>query len=76
VPLLGGPGIEPFVVALYWLRVGVGIIFPLALTLPIWRTARVRSMMSATGLLYVALGLVLAGELIAKVLYFTSGFAV
>jgi hypothetical protein len=76
VPLLGGPGAEPFLAALYWLRVGAGILFPLALMFPIWRTARVRSMMSATGLLYIALGLVLAGEIIARVLHVTTGFVV
>jgi hypothetical protein len=65
--------IAPDVVWLLWLRVGVGILFPLALAFPIWRTARVRSMMSATGLLYVALGTVLSGEIIAKALYFITG---
>jgi hypothetical protein len=53
-----------------WLRLAVGIALPLALALPIWRTARVRSMMSATGLLYIALGLVLSGEIMARVLDF------
>lgn len=58
--------------ALVWLRLGVGVFFPLALSFMIWRTARVRSMMSATGLLYVALGAVLAGEIINKALFFFS----
>ncbi len=58
---------------LFWLRVGVGVLFPLALCFLVWRTARVRSMMSATGLLYIALGTVLAGEIIAKALFFLSG---
>lgn len=61
---------------LLWLRAGVGIAFPLALAWPIWRTAAARSMMSATGLLYVALGLVLSGEIIAKALYFLVGMPV
>ncbi|HEU5316616.1 MAG TPA: hypothetical protein VFX49_10940 [Chloroflexota bacterium] len=55
---------------IYWLRLGAGVALSLALALPIWRTARVRSMMSATGLLYVALGLVLSGEIMARVLDF------
>lgn len=66
-------GLEEGVAWLYWLRVGVGVALPLALSWPIWRTARVRSMMSATGLLYIALGLVLAGEIIARAFYFVSG---
>ena len=65
--------LEPAMRWFFWLRVGAGIAMPLVLTLPVWRTARVRSMMSATGLLYVALGLVLAGEIIAKALFFISG---
>jgi hypothetical protein len=56
-----------------WLRVGVGLLFPLALCFLVWRTARVRSMMSATGLLYIALGTVLAGQIIASALFFLSG---
>ncbi len=61
---------------LFWLRIAVGIVLPLAVALPVWRTARVRSMMSATGLLYVALGFVLAGEIIAKALLFVGGLPV
>jgi hypothetical protein len=56
----------------FWLRVGVGIGFPLLLCVPTWRTARVRSMMSATGLLYIALGAVMAGQIIANVLLFVT----
>jgi hypothetical protein len=68
--------IEPGTDWLYWLRALVGIVLPLALALPVWRTARVRSMMSATGLLYVALGCALAGEIIAKALLFVGGVPV
>jgi hypothetical protein len=57
---------------LFWLRTGVGIALPAVLAVLAWRTARVRSMMSATGLLYVALGAVLAGEIIAKALFFAT----
>jgi hypothetical protein len=63
----------PLGALLFWLRVGVGVLFPLALCYPVWRTARVRSMMSATGLLYIALGTVLAGQIIAGALFFLSG---
>jgi len=73
--LLGG-GVTESVAWLFWLRIGVGIAIPLALALPIWRTARVRSMMSATGLLYVALGMMLSGEIIAKALFFLTGIPV
>lgn len=68
-------GISPDVNWMFALRAGVGIMLPLLLALPIWRTARVRSMMSATGLLYISLGLVLSGEIIAKSLFFLTGTA-
>ena len=69
----GVAGLDALVQSLYWLRVVVGLLGPLALAWPIWRTARVRSMMSATGLLYVSLGLVLAGQIIASAYYFLTG---
>ncbi len=69
--IAGGP-----LAALFWLRVGVGVVFPLGLCYMVWRTARVRSMMSATGLLYIALGTVLTGEIMAKALFFLSGVPV
>ena len=74
-PLAAGAvsGLDGMVQSLYWLRLIVGLLAPLALAWPIWRTARVRSMMSATGLLYVSLGLVLAGQIIACAYYFVGG---
>lgn len=56
----------------FGLRVGIGVVFPLILSWMIWRTARTRSMMAATGLLYIATGAVVSGEIIARVLYFIA----
>jgi len=56
----------------FWLRITVGLIFPLILSVLAWRTARIRGMMSATGLLYLVLGTVLAGEVLARGLLFTT----
>ena len=56
----------------FGLRVGIGVVFPLVLSWMIWRTARTRSMMAATGLLYIATGAVVSGEIIARVLYFIA----
>ncbi len=50
----------------FWLRMGVGLLFPIALALMAWRSSIIRGMMSATGLLYVATGAVLAGEALAR----------
>jgi hypothetical protein len=60
----------------FWLRVGVGLLFPAGMAWLAWRTARIRGMMSATGLLYLALGALLAGEVLARGLLFTTGQAV
>ncbi|MFN8638796.1 MAG: hypothetical protein U0360_04905 [Dehalococcoidia bacterium] len=60
----------------FWLRVLVGLLFPILLATLAWRAASVRGMMSATGLLYLALGAVLAGELMARGLLFATGMLV
>ncbi|MSP22257.1 MAG: hypothetical protein EXR66_04475 [Dehalococcoidia bacterium] len=60
----------------FWLRIGVGLVFPTLLTTLAWKAAAVRGMMSATGLLYIALGAVLAGELMARGLLFATGLLV
>ena len=60
----------------FWFRVGVGLVFPLVLTWLAWRAATIRGMMSATGLLYIAVGAVLAGEVLARGLLFATGAAV
>lgn len=56
----------------FWLRVGVGLLFPLALAFMAWQSSVVRAMMSATGLLYIAMGAVLAGEVLARALLFST----
>ncbi|GAC1314042.1 MAG: hypothetical protein NVSMB2_02900 [Chloroflexota bacterium] len=63
----------------YAIFVGVRIVFGLLVSLlaaiMAWRTARIRSLDSATGLLYVVAALVLAGEIAARTLYFLTGVA-
>ncbi len=60
----------------FWLRVGVGLVFPAFLAWLAWRAAAIRGMMSATGLLYIALGAVLAGAVLARGLLFSTGAVV
>ncbi len=57
----------------FWLRVGVGLAFPLALAYMAWQSAKEHSMMSATGLLYIAVGAVFTGELLARGILFVTG---
>ncbi|RLT25906.1 MAG: hypothetical protein DWI49_03875 [Chloroflexi bacterium] len=58
------------------LRLVIGLLFPAALTYGGWRTARVRSMESATGLLYIDLGAVATGTILAAGLFFGAGILV
>jgi hypothetical protein len=54
------------------LRVFVGIAAPLPIALAAWWTARMNTQ-SSTGLLYVALAMVLAGEIMARMLFYVTG---
>lgn len=57
----------------FYLRVGVGIVFPIILAVLSLRTLPLRAMQSATGLLYICMGAVFAGEVLAKGLMFLTG---
>lgn len=59
-----------------WLRLVVGLIFPLIVSWAAVQTARTRSMESATGLLYVNVGSIAAGTILAAGLYFGAGLLV
>ena len=78
----GVPDMEPFEaltgenMIFVWLRLVVGIIFPLVLTAMAYRTALTRSMESATGLLYIEFALVMASTIVAAGLLFGEGLLV
>lgn len=55
-----------------WLRISGGLAFPWLLALMAWESSGGRAMQSATGLLYIAMALVLAGEVVGKGLLFTT----
>ena len=56
----------------FWLRVGGGLAFPMLLAWMAYDSSGVRAMQSATGLLYIAMALVLSGEVLGKGLLFVS----
>jgi len=56
-----------------YLRIGVGLVFPVILAVLALKTTHIKAMMSATGLLYIAMGAVFAGEVLAKGLMFITG---
>jgi hypothetical protein len=59
-----------------WLRLIVGLLFPLVVSWAAVQTARSRSMESATGLLYINVGTIAAGTILAAGLYFGAGVLV
>ena len=59
-----------------WLRLIVGLVFPLIVSWASVKTARTRSMESATGLLYINVGSIAAGTILAAGLYFGAGLLV
>jgi hypothetical protein len=65
----------------FWLRVGIGLLFPAALAWMSHASSKgypqnEMAMMSATGLLYIAVGAVLVGEVLARGLLFLTGVPV
>ena len=72
-------GAEPFAIlvgpwALFaWLRLLVGLAFPLVVSWMALQTAKSRSMESATGLLYINVGSVAAGTILAAGVFFGAG---
>jgi len=62
-------GESPF----FWMRIAGGIAFPMVLTYMAYDSSGARAMQSATGLLYLAMALVLSGEILAKALMFVTG---
>lgn len=78
----GPAGVAPFSAlvgpwALFvWLRLIIGLIFPLIVSWAAVQTARSRSMESATGLLYINVGTIAAGTILAAGLYFGAGLLV
>jgi len=56
-----------------WMRLLFGLAGPLSLLWFVWKTVEIRSTQSATGILYVQLFLVMAGELLAKYLRVAAG---
>ena len=67
-PVEGGLLANP----LFWFRIGVGLVFALVLAVLALRTAQIRSMQSATGLLYICMGAVFTGEVLARGVQFLT----
>lgn len=57
----------------FWMHVAAGIALPLLITVLAFQSTRMRSLMSATGLLYVAVVLTLVGQVTGKVIFYGGG---
>ncbi len=57
------------------IRLGVGLLMSLGVALAAWWTAKTNTQ-SSTGLLYVGIGTVIAGEISARVIFFLQGVAI
>jgi hypothetical protein len=64
------PTVSPLFLAVRW---GMGVFGPAVAAVLTWKTVQIRSTQSATGILYIALALVLFGELTAMVLSREAG---
>jgi hypothetical protein len=62
--------VSPMLVAVRW---GMGVLGPAVATVLTWQTVQIRSTQSATGILYIAMTLVLFGELTAMILSSSAG---
>lgn len=56
----------------FWQRILVGLVIPAIVVIMIWKTARIGSNQSATGIMYVAIAFVFIGELAARYLFLMS----
>ncbi len=59
---------DPFLLVFVLVHVLAGMVVPAVLAIMVWRTAAIASTQSATGILYVALVLVIMGELASRYL--------
>jgi hypothetical protein len=76
---IGAGPFEPLVgewALFVWLRLLIGLVFPLVVSWAAIQTARTRSMESATGLLYINVGAIAAGTILAAGLFFGAGMLV
>ncbi len=59
-------GLDPFVIVLLLIQAAFGLGVPVVFAFMAWRSARIASTQSATGILYVALIMVIMGELAGR----------
>jgi hypothetical protein len=68
---LGGP-----IAWLTWLRLGVGIVLPIGITVLAALASRAASLQASTGLLYIGLALIMAGSIAGASITYLTGVPV
>ncbi len=76
IALLGTEPIEGGVAWLTWLRLGVGILLPIGVTVLAILASRAASLQASTGLLYIGLALIMAGSIAGASLSYLTGVPV
>jgi hypothetical protein len=76
IGLLGTDPIEGGVAWLTWLRLGVGILLPIGVTVLAILASRAASLQASTGLLYIGLALIMAGSIAGASLSYLTGVPV
>jgi len=69
-------GMDPFVIVVLLLQLVFGLAAPAVFLFMAWRTARISSTQSATGILYVSLIMVIMGELSGRYLVTLTGLPI
>jgi hypothetical protein len=72
----GTEALEGGIGALTWLRLGVGIILPIAATILAILASNAASLQAATGLLYIGLALIMAGSIAGASITYLTGVPV
>ena len=76
IVLLGAEPITGGVAWLTWLRLGVGILLPIGVTVLAILASRAASLQASTGLLYIGLALIMAGSIAGASLSYLTGVPV
>ena len=76
VLLVGTDPLRGDIAWLTWLRLGVGILLPIGITVLAYLASRASSLQASTGLLYVGLALVMAGSIAGASLSYLTGVPV
>jgi hypothetical protein len=74
--LIGAEPVRGDIAWLTWLRLAVGTLIPIGITVLAWLASRAASLQASTGLLYIGLALVMAGSIAGASISYLTGVPV